>query len=86
MNGLIDNLRVRELPLSALDEDYENRHLILLLLLYQKIGTRDWNLKERPNIRKISEIDPSELHVHHIFPKEFLDGRGSDEKWENYGN
>jgi len=86
MKGLIDNLRVRELPLSALDEDYENRHLILLLLLYQKLGTRDWNLEERPNIRKISEIDSSELQVHHIFPKEFLERRGYDEKWDNFGN
>ncbi|RLI73339.1 hypothetical protein DRP04_15910 [Archaeoglobales archaeon] len=86
IKGLIEDLRIRELPLSVLDEDYENRHLTLLLLLYHKIGTRDWNLREIPNIRKISEIVPSELHVHHIFPKEFLERRGYEEKWDHFGN
>ncbi len=86
VDGLIGNLRMKELPLSSLEEDYENRHLTLLLLLYQKIGTRDWNLREIPNIRRIFEINPSDLQIHHIFPKEFLERKGYDEMWDNFGN
>lgn len=86
LEGVIANLGMRELPFSALDEDYENRHLTLLLLLYKRIETTDWDLKGRPNIRKISEIDPDDISVHHIFPKEFLERRGHDEKWDHFGN
>lgn len=86
INGLMENLRMREYPFSALDEDYENRHLTMLLLLYQKLRTKDWNLDERPRIPEIREINPDDLHVHHIFPKEFLERRGYIEEWDNVAN
>ncbi len=86
LDGLIKKLRMKELPLSTFEEDYENRHLTLLLLLYQRIGARDWDLKDVPNIKKLSEVDPNDLQIHHIFPKEFLERRGYDEIWDNFGN
>lgn len=69
---------MREYPFSALDEDYENRHLTTLLLLYQKL--------KRPRIPEIREINSGDLHIHHIFPKEFLERRGYTEEWDNVAN
>ncbi len=86
INGLMENLRMKEYPFSALDEDYENRHLTMLLLLYQKLRTKDWNLDEVPRIPKIGEINPDDLHIHHIFPKEFLERRGYTEEWDDVAN
>jgi len=86
IKGLMDNLRMREYPFSALDEDYENRHITTLLLLYQKLRTKDWNLDKRPRIPEIKEMNTEDLHIHHIFPKEFLERRGYTEEWDNVAN
>ena len=86
INGLMENLRMREYPFFALDENYENQHITMLLLLYQKLRTKDWNLDKRPRIPEIMEINPDDLHIHHIFPKEFLERRGYMEEWDNVAN
>jgi hypothetical protein len=86
VKGLIGNLSRKEITLSQLEGDYDYCHLTLLLLLYCKIKTKDWNLEERPNIKEISELDPKELEVHHIFPEEFLERRNYTEKWDEFGN
>ena len=85
INGLMKNLE-GEYSSSALDENYENRHITMLLLLYQKLRTKDWNLDERPRIPEIMEINPEDLHIHHIFPKEFLERRKYGEEWDNVAN
>ena len=85
INGLMKNLE-GEYSSSALDENYENRHITMLLLLYQKLRTKDWNLDERPRIPEIMEINPDDLHIHHIFPKEFLERRKYGEEWDNVAN
>ena len=71
---------------SALDENYENRHITMLLLLYQKLRTKDWDLDKSPRIPEIKEINPEDLHIHHIFPKEFLERRKFGEEWDNVAN
>ena len=79
VKGLIENLRMKEYPFSALEEEYEKRHLTMLLLLYQKLKTKDWDLDKRPRIPEIKEIDPEDLHIHHfperVFGKERVYGR-----------
>jgi len=86
INGLIKNLRMREYPFSALDESYETHHITMLLLLYQKLRTKDWDLDKSPRIPEIKEINPEDLHIHHIFPKEFLERRKFGEEWDNVAN
>jgi len=86
VKGLIKGLNLREIPASTLESEYENRHLTLLLLLYQRIGAQDWNFEEKPRLRKISELSTKEMHIHHIFPEEFLERRGFEEKQDYLGN
>jgi len=86
IKGLIKNLRMREYPFSALDESYETHHITMLLLLYQKLRTKDWDLDKSPRIPEIKEINPEDLHIHHIFPKEFLERRKFGEEWDNVAN
>jgi len=86
IKGLIKNLRMREYPFSALDESYETHHITMLLLLYQKLRTKDWDLDKSPRIPEIKEINPEDLHIHHIFPKEFLERRKYGEEWDNVAN
>ena len=86
IKGLMKNLRMREYPSPALDENYENHHITMLLLLYQKLRTKDWDLDKSPRIPEIKEINPDDLHIHHIFPKEFLERRGYMEEWDNVAN
>jgi hypothetical protein len=85
-SGLMENLRMKEIPLSQLEGDFDNYHLTLLLILYCKLKTKDWNIGDRPNIREVSELDPGDLQIHHVFPEEFLSRRGYMEKWDNFGN
>jgi len=85
INGLMKNLE-KEYSSSALNENYENRHITMLLLLYQKLRTKDWDLDKSPRIPEIKEINPDDLHIHHIFPKEFLERRGYMEEWDNVAN
>jgi hypothetical protein len=83
-SGLMENLRMKEIPLSQLDGDFDNYHLTLLLILYCKLKTKDWNIEARPNIREVNELDPGDLQIHHVFPEEFLSRRGYTEKWDNF--
>jgi hypothetical protein len=80
ISGLIENLRLKELSFDQLSNEYEKAHLTLLLLLYKKLGTKDWNLKEIKIIKRIDELDQrkkgEKLHVHHIFYSNLL------KKWE----
>jgi uncharacterized protein with ParB-like and HNH nuclease domain len=85
-SGLMENLRMKEIPLSQLEGDFDNYHLTLLLILYCKLKTKDWNIEARPNIREVNELDPEDLQIHHVFPEEFLSRRGYTEKWDNFGN
>jgi len=85
-SGLMENLRMKEIPLSQLEGDFDDYHLTLLLILYCKFKTKDWNIEVRPNIREVNELDPGDLQIHHVFPEEFLSRRGYTEKWDNFGN
>lgn len=85
INGLMKNLK-GEYSSSALDESYETHHITMLLLLYQKLRTKDWDLDKSPRIPEIKEINPDDLHIHHIFPKEFLERRKFGEEWDNVAN
>jgi len=84
--GLVENLRMKEIPFSTFEEDYETYHLTMLMLLYNKNKAFDWNLKEMPYPKRISEFDAARLTIHHIFPEEFLERRGLTEKWDILGN
>jgi hypothetical protein len=86
VDGLVENLRVKEIPFSTLNEDYEKRHLTLLLMLAKRTGAMDWDLKNPREIKKVSELAGEDQWVHHIFPKEFLERRGFEEKFDNFGN
>jgi len=86
VNGLQSNLAWREIPLSALQGDYENYHLTILLLLYKRLESRDWNLTETPSPKRISEMSSEQLSIHHIFPEEFLERRGLQQNYDLFGN
>jgi hypothetical protein len=86
VKGLMECLKIKDLTLSQFECDYDECHLTILLLLYNKLKTKDWNLKERPNIKRVSELSPKELQVHHIFPQEFLERRGIAERFDELGN
>ena len=86
LDGLYENLNFKEIAFSKLKGDYENYHLTMLLLLYTKIGTLDWNEKEIPRPKKIYEIHPKQLTIHHIFPEEYLERRGIHQEYDTFGN
>lgn len=70
--GLIDNLRYKEVSEAYLAGDYDKAHLALLLGLYYRNTARDWDLTAVPQPLSIKHIDSRELAIHHIFPKDFL--------------
>lgn len=86
VTGLLENLRIKEIPLSTFEEEYETYHLTMLLLLYNKNKAFDWDLKEMPYPKRISELEAKRLSIHHIFPQEFLERRGLSEGWDVVGN
>jgi len=90
ISGLIENLRLKELSFDQLSNEYEKAHLTLLLLLYKKLGTKDWNLKEIKSIKRIDELDQrkkrEKLHVHHIFYSNLLRKLGMEEEVDKFGN
>ncbi len=86
VGGLLKNLGGQALPISALEGEYERYHLTLLLALYHRAGSRDWDLNSRLNPFKISDLAQSELHVHHIFPKDLLDRSGLKDLWDDFSN
>jgi hypothetical protein len=87
LEGLYENLsKGEEIKLSDLKKDYENRHLTILLLLYNRTGALDWNTDERPRPKKISELDYNQLTIHHIFAKEYLERRNIQQDHDLLGN
>jgi len=86
IEGLFSNLSLKEIPLSYFDGEFENRHLTLLLILFKMNKTRDWNLKSKPNIKEITELDTKDLSIHHIFPKEYLERRNDEMSYNKFAN
>jgi hypothetical protein len=87
LEGLYENLsKGEEIKLSDLKKDYENRHLTMLLLLYNRTGALDWNTDEKPRPKKISELDYNQLTIHHIFAKEYLERRNIQQDYDLLGN
>jgi hypothetical protein len=86
VNGLLDNLRLKSIPSEILEGSYDKGHLILLLASYRSLQTRDWNLDQRPTIPLIGEINPGELQIHHIFPRDLLEKIGKDQFVDDVAN
>jgi hypothetical protein len=55
-------------------------------MLAKRTGAMDWNLKNPREIKKVSELAGEDQSIHHIFPKEFLERRSFEEKFDNFGN
>lgn len=70
--GLIENLEYKELSEARFVGDYEKYHLALLSTLYTVSGARDWDLKAIPQPPPLNALSPTDLTVHHIFPRDFL--------------
>jgi hypothetical protein len=86
VNGLLDNLRLKSIPSEILEGSYDKCHLTLLLASYRSLQTRDWDLNRRPTIPLIGEIDPEELQIHHIFPRDLLEKEGKDQFVDDVAN
>jgi hypothetical protein len=70
--GLIENLRYKQFSEAYLVGDYDKAHLALLLGIYCQNSARDWDLTALPQPLPIKQVDPTNLAIHHIFPKDFL--------------
>jgi hypothetical protein len=86
IDGLLDNLRLKSIPSEILEGSYDKCHLTLLLASYRSLQTRDWDLNRRPTIPLIGEIDPEELQIHHIFPRDLLEKEGKDQFVDDVAN
>ena len=86
VNGLLDNLRIKSIPSEILEGSYDRCHLTLLLALYRSLQTRDWDLSQRPAIPLIGEVNPKDLQIHHIFPRDLLERVGKDQFVDDFAN
>lgn len=86
VTGLLHNLRLKSLPSEVLEGSYDEYHLTLLLTLYNRLRTRDWDLDQRPTVKLIGELEKGELQIHHIFPKEILEKIGKDQLVDEAAN
>lgn len=79
ISGLLSNLRFKSVPPEVLESDsFDEYHLTLLAALYRELQTRDWDLSRLPTIPLLGELEPRELQVHHIFPKDVLENVGKE--------
>jgi hypothetical protein len=86
VSGLLNNLRLKSIPLEVLEGSYDEYHLTLLMALYRELQTRDWDLDRGPTMPLIGELKPTELQIHHIFPRDVLETVGMDHLVDNFAN
>jgi hypothetical protein len=86
VTGLFNNLRSKSIHPEALEGSYDEYHLSLLLALYRRLQARDWDLDRRPTIPLIGEVNPEELQIHHIFPRDVLEKTGKDQLVDDVAN
>jgi hypothetical protein len=89
VSGRLDNLRLKSIHPEALEGSYDEYHLTLLLALYRELQARDWDLSQgnqRSTIPLIGEVNPKELQIHHIFPKDILEKVGMDHLVDDVAN
>jgi hypothetical protein len=68
VDGLIDNLGVQRVTEDMLRGEFTTAHKLLLLQLYRMNGAKDLD-PTKTQRKRIRNIDPEDLEVHHIFPK-----------------
>jgi len=86
VKGLLDNLRLKSIPRETLEGSYDEYHLTLLMALYHEMQARDWDLDQVPTVPFIGELRPTELQVHHIFPRDVLEAAGMDHLIDDFAN
>jgi len=86
VEGLLDNLRLKSIPREALEGSYDEYHLTLLMALYHETHAKDWDLDQGPTVPFIGELRPTELQVHHIFPRDVLEVAGMDHLIDDFAN
>jgi hypothetical protein len=86
VNGLLDNLRLKSIPREALEGSYDEYHLTLLVALYHEMRAKDWDLDQGLTVPLIGELRPTELQVHHIFPRDVLEAVGKDHLIDDFAN
>jgi hypothetical protein len=86
VEGLLDNLRLKSIPREALEGSYDEYHLTLLMALYHETHAKDWDLDQGPTVPFIGELRPTELQVHHIFPRDVLEAAGMDHLIDDFAN
>jgi len=79
MKALMSNLRTQTISEDDLTEEYDERHLTLLSVLYAYNKARDWDIKSG-DPKLLSNIPDDELTVHHIFPEAILEKKRYDEE------
>lgn len=72
IDGLLNNLYTKNLPRDVLEDDYDNKHIGLLSILYTLNGARDWYITGSLQPKQIKELLSKDIHIHHIFPKKYL--------------
>jgi hypothetical protein len=86
VEGLLDNLRLKSIPREALEGSYDEYHFTLLMALYRETHAKDWDLDQGPTVPFIGELRPTELQVHHIFPRDVLEAAGMDHLIDDFAN
>jgi hypothetical protein len=86
VDGLLDNLRLKFIPHEALEGSYDEYHLTLMMALYHEMHAKDWDLDQGPTVPLIGEFRPTELQVHHIFPRDVLESAGMDHLIDDFAN
>ena len=66
LRNLEDKLPIKEITEMHLERSYEREHVMTLLMLLRN----SYDLCR--GLRRLRDIDPEELQVHHIFPKSLL--------------
>ncbi len=56
----------------------KNVLVLLMYILMRERGATDWGTGKRPSFE---EIEPRELHLHHIFPFNFMNGSKVAQQW-----
>lgn len=73
VQGLLDNLGIREVTEEDLMGEYNKSHLTLLSIIYGLRGTKDWYYSKDSLVPSmIRNLSASEIHIHHIFPRDVL--------------
>jgi len=86
VDGLLDNLRLKSIPSEILEGSYDKSHLTLLLVLYRSLQAKDWDLSQKPMVPPIGKVNPRELQIHHIFPRDILEKIGKEQLVDDVAN